>query len=73
MRLWFTVFVALLLVMTAGDAGAEWAYYAAKPQPFQVFGSHVIAVGTAGNLEPVQASDIQKALEDGKEIRLRYA
>ena len=66
------MFVVFLMAMTAGVADAEWNYYNADPQKFQVFDDYVIAVGTEGTLESVEASDIITALQAGKEIRLRY-
>ena len=64
--------VLLLIAIVVTGANAEWYYWKAKPQKFQVFGDYVMAVGTRDKLEPVQASDIVKALEDGKEIRLYH-
>ncbi len=75
MRMRLIIFVVLLTAMTSGVADAEWTLveqHDAKPQPFQVFDDYVIAVGTEETLEVVQASDIKKALQDSKEIRLRY-
>ena len=70
MRLIFLV--VFLTAMTAGVADAEWVWWKSKPQPFQVFDDYVIAAGTKDSPVSVRAFYIQKALQDGKEIRLRY-
>ena len=62
----------LLTTVIVAGANADWDYRAAEPQEFEPFDDYVIAVGTADNLETVQASDIQTALKAGKQIRLEY-
>ena len=75
MKMRLIVALVFLVAMTAGVADAEWASYNVNPQPFQISedGNYVIAVGTEDKLEPVKTADIINALQDGKEIRLRYA
>jgi len=69
----FIMFVIFLVVMATDVAAPDLKWLDSGPQPFQVFDDYVIAIGTEGQLEPVSASDVAKALADGKDIRLKYA
>jgi len=73
MKILLPIIAVFLVAMTAGVADAEWDWQTAKEQPFQVFDDYVMAVGTVGKLEPVEAADIEKAIRDGKEVRLKHA
>ncbi|MBD3183409.1 hypothetical protein GF312_14015 [Candidatus Poribacteria bacterium] len=62
----------LTLCLISCSAIADWNLLNAKPQPFSSpeGKNYVIAIGTNDNLEIVEASDIEKALTEGKAIRL---
>jgi len=72
MKLQLVLFVSLLTIIVAGVASAEWKWSNEEFQEFKSFDGYVIAAGTKRPVD-VNASDIEKALLDGKEIRLRNA
>ena len=77
----FAFLMLLLTVLRAGVAGAEWDYWNAeetrlldgsfKENTDEYGTKYVIVVGMPDNPEVVRASDIEDALLEGKEIRVK--
>ncbi|MFC1712175.1 pentapeptide repeat-containing protein [Candidatus Poribacteria bacterium] len=74
MKYWIVLLMLSPIAVGVNTAHGEWDWQSAKHESFEEgkYTAYIMVVGD-GEPEPVQASDIVKALRSGKEIRLKHA